>query len=105
MGLLSTESEDPASRSPWVTRDGVVPDRQLHPLRSLPPFASPFAVDTGYPAPPAVALLGLRPSSDHASQASEPPTHPDPKARTRAAARRRKRRDPGDQQPPEPGET
>jgi len=33
----------PASWSPWVTNSGTTPFRQLHPLRSLDPPASPFA--------------------------------------------------------------
>jgi len=43
MDSLSTAPEDTTSRSPWVTCDGAASVRQLHPLRSLPPFVSPFA--------------------------------------------------------------
>jgi len=33
----------PASWSPWITDGRITPFHQLHPLRSLPPFTSPFA--------------------------------------------------------------
>jgi hypothetical protein len=39
----------PASRSPWATNDGATTPRQLHPLRSFDPSASPFTTTRANP--------------------------------------------------------
>jgi hypothetical protein len=64
----------PTSRSPWVTSSGTSPFRQLHPLRSLTPPASPVA-------PPRVApgrrpMLSWRSTSPETSSPSLETSNP-----------------------------
>jgi len=87
MDSLSTGPEDPASRSPWVTTDGVAPARQLHPLRSFAPSANPFA--------PTRVAPRHRPLL---SWASAPPATKPTKPRSLQPARAR-----GLEHPPPPG--
>jgi len=104
MDSLSARPEDPASRSPWVTTDGVAPARQLHPLRSFTPSANPFASTqvalrrrpllSWASAPP--ATKPTKPRSLEPARARRPEHDPRPEAEAS---------DPGDQQPPDPGET
>jgi len=83
MGSLSSNAEASASRSPWAPASGIVDSRQLHPLRSLDPPASPFAIDPSCPEPTGRSSLGLSPLK------SSPPT---PGSLSPAYASRRKQR-------------
>jgi len=72
-----------SSRTPRAPTNGIVASRQLHPLRSLDPPASPFTNDPGCPEPPGRSSPGLSPLK------SSPPT---PGSLEPAYASRRKQR-------------
>lgn len=91
------------SRSLRAPASGIVPLRQLHPLRSFVPPANPFA--TTQVAPSRRSLLSWTSSP----LKSSPPTsrtlraRPDLAARTPPCTRRRRRATPGTSQPQAPG--
>jgi len=78
----------PASRSPWTTSGGITPYHQLHPLRSVPPFTSPFAPTRVTPCWRPILSWVSSPLKTTPSRASEPLTRPSPKGRTRRFIRR-----------------
>jgi hypothetical protein len=83
MGSLFTTAETVLTRSPWTPTNGIVTSRQLHPLRSLDPPASPFTHDPSCPEPPGRSSLGLSPLK---------PSPPTPGSLEPAYALRRKQR-------------
>jgi hypothetical protein len=85
--------------------DGTRPFRQLHPLRSLDPPASPYASTRVAPNPRAAPLLGFCLSRAFSSHASE--SRPARASRTRACpfVRRLRRTTRRILTPPKPGET
>jgi hypothetical protein len=83
MGSLFTTAEAVLTRSPWTPANGTVTSRQLHPLRSLDPPASPFTYDPSCPEPPGRSSPGLSPLK---------PSPPTPGSLEPAYASRRKQR-------------
>lgn len=81
-------SRSPASRSPWTTSGGITPYHQLHPLRSVPPFTSPFAPTRVAPSwRPLLSWVSppLKTATSRTSESSDPPG---PGDRTRRFVRR-----------------
>jgi hypothetical protein len=85
--------------------DGTRPFRQLHPLRSLDPPASPFALTRVAPSQRAAPLLGFCLSRAFSSHASESRPARTSRARACPFARRLRCTTRRTLTPPEPGET
>jgi hypothetical protein len=77
-----------ASRLPWVRTTERVSFRQLHPLRSLDPPASPFVSTRVAPSQHAAPLLAFCLSRAFSSHASSSRTRVDPRIHTCTLARR-----------------